>query len=364
MIDPVSREWPRFSATLLVLSTLLLAAACGDSAMEPTNRIVGGVDLDALFSAPTPAEIAAVESEWAGRDVSAHGYVLEREESASIGGGGATLQVVSHTVGGLRHFGAVLVPDGFSSGELPVLVYAHGGDRGTSAEELLVVAAAVHASGARFVYVAPTFRSESLVLATRTFISEGPPSPWDQDVDDALALLNTVIAHVPEADPSRIGVLGFSRGGGVALLMGIRDARIDAVVNFFGPTDFFDGYVQGVVEDALRMNPRDLPGLAFLDSAFIQPLREGTIHLDALRIELVRRSAVLFADRLPPLQTHHGTADAVVDVSQARSLDEALTRLGRTPPDYEVFIYPGAGHSPLEMPIALQRAFDFLGRVQ
>jgi hypothetical protein len=57
-------------------------------------------------------------------------------------------------------------------------------------------------------------------------------------VDDALALLNAVVAHVPEADSTRIAAFGRSRGGGVMLLMAARDPRIRVVVSAYGTTDF------------------------------------------------------------------------------------------------------------------------------
>ena len=44
---------------------------------------------------------------------------------------------------------------------------------------------------------------------------------------------------------------------------------------------------------------------------------------------LIRRAVVLFADGLPTLQLHHGSADDVVQVSQAESLIAAMAALGR-----------------------------------
>lgn len=343
---------------------LLLAAGCEDSPAEPGGRHVAGVDVDALFAPPTDAEIAVVEAEWEGREVPVEGYRLERSISWSLDGASATLQAVSHVVDGNRHFGMVLVPAGFSAGDLPVLLYAHGGDNGIGADEFLAITGAARLAGSDFVFVAPSFRSEPLDHPEATFHSEGAPSPWDRDVDDALALLNTVLATVPESDSTRIGVLGVSRGGGVALLMGIRDPRVDALVSLFGPTDFFDGYVRDIVEDALRGTLRPLPGLAHLDTAVVQPLREGALSIEEVRLELVRRSSVLFVDRLPPLQLHHGTADEVVSISQATRMEQALLDAGRTPPEAEVIIYSGAGHTPADMPLALPRAFDFLERIR
>jgi dipeptidyl aminopeptidase/acylaminoacyl peptidase len=214
-----------------------------------------------------------------------------------------------------------------------------------------------------YVTVVPSFRSEALAFQGATYRSEGAPSPWDRDVDDALALLNAALASTPEADSDRIAVLGLSRGAGVGLLMAVRDPRIDEVVEFFGPTDFFGPYVQDLVEEALRGTPRDLPGLNDLNAQFIQPLQRGDLTIPEVRAQLIRRSAVYFVDRLPQVQVHHGTADSVVSVSQAERLDEVMREAGRGPPGYEFYLYPGGGHDPFTLPGSVDRAMAFLGRL-
>lgn len=71
-------------------------------------------------------------------------------------------------------------------------------------------------------------------------------SPWDWDVDDTMSLLSVAFEHVPELDEERVAILGSSRVGAVALLAAVRDRRIDAVVEFFGPTDFFGEYAREI----------------------------------------------------------------------------------------------------------------------
>ncbi len=263
----------------------------------------------------------------------------------------------------MLHYGAVIIPDGGSPGEMPVVVYAHGGDGGVSIESTLALAGFVGEVGRQVLFVIPSFRAEPLTFDGETYLSEGPPSPWDRDVDDALALLEVVLATVPEADAARIGVLGFSRGATVGMLMAAREPRIDLVVEYFGATDFFSPFVREIVEEALDGMPRDLPGLDYLDATFIQPFGQGMLTLEAVRPELVRRSPVYFVDLLPQLQVHHGTEDATVDVSQAELLIQAMTAIGRTEPDFESFIYEGGGHSPLSLPESLTRTIEFLSRL-
>jgi len=171
-----------------------------------------------------------------------------------------------------------------------------------------------------YVFVIPSFRAERLTFGGVNYLSDGPPSPWDRDVDDALALLNVAVATTPEADDTRVGVIGFSRGACVAMLMAERDPRIDVVVEFFGPTDFFGPFVQEVTREALLGTLRDLPGLAYLNNTLIQPLKNGDLTIDEVRLEMVRRSPVYFAELLPQLQVHHGTADNTVPVGEAERL--------------------------------------------
>lgn len=348
--------------TLTWCAALTLAASACSDASGP-DRIVAGVNLDELFAPPTAAEVEAVRDEWSGRDVSARGVEVVTSDTVPAGTVQMGVRIVSHTVGEVRHYGAVVVPSGAAAGSLPVLLVGHGGNGGIDIDyALFLLAFGLGDAIDDFVLVVPSFRSEPLTFQGTEYRSGGGPSPWDWDVDDALALISAAGEITPEADTSRIGVVGFSRGAGVGLLMAARDPRIDAVVEFFGPTDFFDTFVQDVVEEALRGMPRNLPGLADLDAQFIQPLKRGELTIQDVRPELVRRSAVYFVDRLSQVQIHHGTADSIVPVSQAQRLIERMQAAGRQAPEFEYYLYPGGGHDPLTLFGSLDRAIVFLRR--
>ena len=281
----------RLDAFLAAVS-LSLWGACADSATAPHDRIVEGVNVSRLFAPPSQAEVTAMLDEWTNRDVQARGIQEVESTTVSLGTTPGTLRIVSHDVGGVRHFGAILAPSGAAARSLPVLVIAHGGDHGVdlSVDALPFLQLAFGDLVDDFVYVAPSFRSERLSFSGRDYVSGGEQSPWDRDVDDALALLNVALQTTPQADSGRIGVLGFSRGACVALLMGIRDSRIDLVAEYFGPTDFFGPFVQGAVEQALRGSPPDLPGADYINATFIQPLKRGELSIADVRPELLRRS--------------------------------------------------------------------------
>ncbi len=348
----------RRAALLLFFTTFL--AAC-DSTGED-DRIVGGVDLDVLFAPPTAAEQSALLNEWSARNVSAQGVTVVATDTVSSGGRSFRVAILQHTVAGVKHYGAILAPRN-ATGALPALVYAHGGDSGVRVEEAAGLAAALSPAGRDFVWIVPSFRDEPLKFKTSEYRSEGPASPWDYDVDDALALLNAAPQGVPAGltlDYNRVGVVGLSRGGGVALLMAVRDNRIKRVLDIFGPTDFYAPYVQDIVEEALRGEDRALPGFDVLNARFIQPLKAGTVTTAQMRVELLRRSPVYFASRLPAVQVQHGDADTVVDVEQSRRLADVLK--GRS--DFAYFEWAGGQHNPFTFPINwLGEAQTFLGRL-
>ena len=118
--------------------------------------------------------------------------------------------------------------------------------------------------------------------------------------------------------------MGFSAGAHLSLMLGTTgpadglegdapadspSTRVQAVVNYFGPTELaatdISPLSKGLVRDFLGANPSDQPKLA----ASASPLS--------------------FVDRTdPPILTFHGTADAVVPVTQAVRLSEAMTKAG------------------------------------
>lgn len=341
--------------------TITVAAANAATTVEAVALDLEA-ELDTLFMPPTDAEIHAVRADWAARDISAADVRVELSQQLDLAGSSIDLRIVSHSVAGVRHYGAILVPPGAGAGSLPVLAYLHGGDAGVSLADIQIAALALGVLRDSFVYVIPSFRGEPLVNGDSVWVSEGPPSPWDYDVDDALALLNVAIATTPEARADSINVLGGSRGAGVALLAGVRDPRIARIVAFFGPTYFFDDWVREIVREAALRMRRDLPGIAHLDSTVIQPHIRGEHTRSDARLELVRRSATLFAGDLPSVQLHHGAIDDVVSVSQAEALIAAMDALGRGAPDFEAHIYEGGGHDFLTLSEAIRRAVDYLAR--
>ena len=158
-----------------------------------------------------------------------------------------------------------------------------------------------------------------------------PTDRFPAQVHDAKAAVRWLRVHSREylVDGDRIGAMGYSAGGHLALMLGVTgpsdglegtapaDApgtRVRAVVNYFGPTDLaatdISPLSQALVRDFLGSNAADQPKLA------------------------ASASPLTYVDRTdPPILTFHGTSDQVVPVTQATRLSEAMTRaglLGRT----------------------------------
>ncbi len=372
-------------AALLVLVPTFSGCDSDDDDDDPTPVLTGGVDFARLFADPTDAELMAVRADWAGRNTESDN--VEVEASVDLLGDGSRVVILSHTTGDetFTHYGAVRLPAGDApENGWPVLVFNHGGDTGLDLEQHLGFIAdptmsPFFAVASQSVVVFPTFRSETMTTPAPLpdYTSGGDPSPWDRDVDDAFALLDATLDTYPdETDESRLGTLGISRGGNVSLLMAERDDRLDAVVDYFGPTDFTAGSIQFLANDLLTGTPgrqdslRQVPGAAYLEATLLDPLAAGTLSYEDGRLEVVKRSSSFFASELPNTQAHHHQCDIVVPFDQFLALQAREDAIGG-----ETEFYPYAdgcpdgtlgdqyhSFSPLVMPGNFERTNTFLGQ--
>jgi pimeloyl-ACP methyl ester carboxylesterase len=286
------------------------------------------VDLGVLFARPTDTELEALETKWRAEDFAPEDV---REEASVVLDSGDVLRVLSHLVSGQRHYGVVIEPEGaHMPGSLPVFVNLIG----FGPEMRLEVPPDASAYDGAAVTILPSFRGHELLVGEDSWRSEGDPfDQCDGGTDDALAFLAVALSTTPAADPDRIVLFGGSRGGNVAMMMGIRRPDVAGAVSLAGPTD----YLQGPLLDNLNMVPT-------YANYFLANLLDGGSNVDEARERILSCSPLYFADALPPLQLHHGTADVNVPVAQSESLRDRLRSLGRVSPDYELFIYEGADH--------------------
>ena len=355
----------RLGALPVLLALVFALPACdsGGGGEEVTpDRIQFGLNYTRLFSAPTAAEVQAVRADWDSRNPSSSNASVVA--SASVDG--ATVSIVEHTVtsrggGSVTHYGAVRVPAGAAA--LPILVVHHGGDNGFSVSAgsantgVRQFAMAFPDLAASTVQVFPVYRSETISTAGYAalggpYTAGGTESPWDYDVDDAIALLDAVrglAEFSATVDDARAAVIGFSRGGNTAALHAIRDASVTALVDYYGPTDFFNEGAQRLATGVLVGDPGalGLPGAQFLLDNVLDPLRNADASYNAsadyasARLEVIRRSASAFEEDLPDTQVHHHYQDGVVPVVFSQAFEAAAD--GGSGGSFDVFYYGTAG---------------------
>ena len=123
------------------------------------------------------------------------------------------------------------------------------------------------------------------------------------DILQAVAFLEQQAA----VDADRLGLIGFSRGGGLALIMAALIPQTSAVVNYFGLT-------------AWKAGLEEFGHLALNES---EPL------------DFIRKLRC-------PVLSFHGEKDTVVPVDNTIELDTACKKYGV---DHRYLLYPGVNHS-------------------
>lgn len=288
---------------------------CPASAQEPqAGENVS--QMERILAPPSTSEVQTVlagirHADLSPREVRTHDrFTLSNEN---------LLTIVSHSVQGQRHFGAIVYPKTPVAKKLPVILLACGGD-GMS-EDLDITQAFSHKSvqfpnylggglDRQFVVVIPSFRGQKLIYNEHAYLSDGSVGDaFDGAATDTLALLNVVLATIEVADQERIAICGGSRGGTVALLAACRDKRIRKSVVIAAPTDMralFDLY------------PEQFKLLFFND------LHTGKISEQEARRRFIASSPSYFVDELPSVQLHYDEKDPFVPVEFARQFVQKM----------------------------------------
>ena len=329
-------------------------------------------DLDSLFAAPTAHEIEAVRDDWERRHLGLTNVQRVAEHAISLQGRRFVARILSHSVHGDLHYGAVLIPDGATAGCCPVVVELHGVDADYSPFDIerARIPSILRHDLSRVIVALPAFRGNTLVVTDHSYESQGTPTgAWDGAADDAIAFLNVVLDEVPEADSSKVCAYGKSRGGTVALLVGERDTRIDCVVNWAGPAEWFRhmgtfGWtLREQVEWALweRWEPGRGWGSSdqFIDWFLRQSIPNGVPGLKETRHAILASSPLYFLDTLPAAEMHYGTEDRSVPAANAEALRRALAAQTTTGVPVSIHIHDGAGHD-MPYPIAHETTHAFL----
>jgi len=196
------------------------------------------------------------------------------------------------------------------AGPAPGLIFIHGGGWKGGQKE-------------HYRYYACHFARRGYVVASVSYRLSGE-APFPAAVEDVKCAVRWMRAHAEkhQIDPDRIGVVGGSAGGHLALMVGYSSnvknlegtgghqgvsSRVQAVVDLYGPTD--------LTTDFARDNRlvRDFLG---------KPSSEAkSLYRQASPITHVSRDD-------PPTLILHGTIDQVVPIRQADLLAEKLEKAG------------------------------------
>jgi acetyl esterase/lipase len=229
------------------------------------------------------------------------------------------------------------------SGPFPAMVVIHGGAWRMGHRSLMRGMLAEFARRG-YVAIAPQYRF-------------CPQETFPAQIHDVKAAVRWLKAHAAEynVDSLHVGALGFSAGAHLALLLGVTgpedglegdapagspDTRIQAVVNYFGPTDLtaadFPAVTRFWNRDFLGGTPDEKPEAARRASPVTYVTRGD--------------AAVL---------SFQGTSDPFVPASQAVKLAEAQTRAG-VAGRVELLLGARHGFDSPELERTLQVAYAFL----
>jgi len=164
-----------------------------------------------------------------------------------------------------------------------------------------------------------------------------PESRFPAQVEDVKCAVRYLRAHAAELriDPRRVGALGDSAGGHLALLLGLMDAKdglegsggcpdqpskVQAVADYFGPADFTRWTLSPLVEPFVART---------LGKSSRQIVSDFLGARDAHDPVLARASPAHYVGRGdPPVLIFHGTLDMLVPLRQSEMLRDALKKAG------------------------------------
>ena len=338
----------RFPVAFAVLCAATLAAGC-DSATPPLVECPGaadcvdpgpdtaaGVNLTALFAAPTPAErdsVAARLARTGGTDAPRISGATATPLAPDADGTRYTRLSFTDAAGRTVTSAVVRTPfAGVSpSGLLPVLLILTDGS-GDASEADFLTGETARGLDRNVIQVVVAARGAALTARTAGSTAQTPyPSavaadPYRADVLDLLAVADN-LALVPRADAARVGAVGVGRGGAVALLAAERRgsgaaSRFRAVASLGAPTSLFDLSFQTAARSALL--GRAVPPLPAAEAllAPVRALAAGQISPAEARLRLLELSAVAAANRLPATFAFHATPDDIVPPAHLARLQE------------------------------------------
>jgi dipeptidyl aminopeptidase/acylaminoacyl peptidase len=223
----------------------------------------------------------------------------------------------------------------------PALVWVHENIRGHLYEHYIPYVREAVRRG--YVVMAPEYRgSIGYGQAFYDAIDYG-----GAEVDDVVTAVDVLGARYPAVDPERIGVVGWSHGGMIALLAIFRNPRAFASAAAIAPvSNLFQRLAWKGIEHYRVIDPHNRLGGPPAANREVYRDRSPLFHVDRLEVPLL----VHFADNDEDVNIEEGMQ--LVDALQARKPHLAETKVYRSPPGGHLFdrrVEPGTW-TPLDTP--------------
>lgn len=259
------------------------------------------------YRAVTEADLDGVRSEWQHRDLAAKSVDIVLEDIRDD----YTLIVVRHFIGSRAHFGAIVLPNVDSLSGAPVAVIPdslYQGSANYDIDETVEWFQSFKPLNG-FIKIFPGFRGRIATAQDEVWFSRGDfCDAFDGPTDDSIAMLNVAEQLYPEADFQNVLVRGGSRGGTVALLMAVRDERVNTVIALGAPVDFY--------RKSWQVPPGDQYRCQFFDEKTDGEARQ----------RILASSPLFFAPKysLESVSMHHDEGDSIVLVWNANEMEAHL----------------------------------------
>ena len=183
-----------------------------------------------------------------------------------------------------------------------------------------------------------------------------PKDIFPAQVHDVKAAVRWLRSHAADyrVDVDHVGAMGFSAGGHLSLMLGVTNpddglegdvpadspsSKVQAVVNFFGPSD---------------LTATDVPEISVgLVRDFL-----GARHTDRQDLAAKASPVTYLSKDDAAILTFHGTKDPLVPHTQSTKLAEAMSRVG-LPGRVELLIGAGHGWTGPEMKRTMNDTYEF-----
>ncbi len=213
---------------------------------------------------------------------------------------------------------------------LPIILFAHGGVGQWGKITFFEILEFHRLAEQGYIVVASTFRGEGG--------SDGKPNLGVGDRTDLMNLMKMAQA-LPEADPDKIGLWGFSRGGGLGYRFLSATDEIDAAFFIAARTDHLNSKRRAEFD------------------AFVYPdTVEGYAEDKDAALKLL--SPLFWPEKLSPetpIYLLHGTADERVEAWNSIAMAQRLDALKRP---YELLLINGGSHALIENQHRVRQEMD------